>query len=227
MNTRIFITALFLVSFFTADAQIKNVQMEKCGLTRSVFSRLYTVNVEDVICLAQNSDSDITIFYTFAYWCVPCRKRLPEIIRFAEKHNVDFYVLLTSQEGNRRDVGRALQKFHTEYDNQLNVVIISDSLFSKRAVERLERRARRGFVLVETGRLERDKYINFLAQITPPEMGNIIPGMGIFIVLNRKGEVLLVTNDYQDAQNLTGLRSGEADVKIFERVRQVIQNSRN
>ena len=223
MNTRIFIVLLFLVSFFTANAQIKNVQMEKCGLTRSVFSRLYTVAVEDVICLAQNSDKDITIFYTFAYWCAPCRRRLPEAIRFAEKHNVDFYVLLVDKESDRLNVGRALQKFHTEYDNQLNVVIISDSLYSERAVERFERRARRGFVLVDTGRLRRDKYINFLTQITPPKIGSIVPGMGIFIVVNRKGEVLWVTN-YRDAQ---GFRGDEADAKIFERVRQVIEDSRN
>ena len=223
MNVRIFITALFLVSFFIANAQIKNAQMEKCNLTRSVFSRLYTVNVEDVICLAKNSERDITIFYTFAYWCVPCRRELPRVIRLAKELNTDFYVLLIEQESNRLEIGRALQKFYTRYNNELNVVVLSDSMLSERAQRRAQRRAERGFVLVDTGSLERDKYINFLTQITPPEVGNIIPGMGLYIILNNKGEVLWVTNQ-RDAQ---GLRGEEASERVRERVRQVIEDSRN
>ena len=215
MTTRFFTTVLFLVSFFTANAQ---TQTEKCNLTRSVFSRLYTVNVEEVICLAQNSDKDITIFYTYAEWCSPCRRKLPEAIKLAEKYNVDFYVLLMDREGDRLRLGGALQTLDSVYNNQLKAVIISDELYSERAMEKFARRSRRGFVLVSTGIVERDKYKNFLTLITPPE-SEIDNGMSKFIVLNKKGEVLLVTNhkDYEGTND---------DSKLFERVVRVIENSR-
>ena len=213
MTTRCFVTVLFLVSFFTANAQI-----EKCNLTRSIFSRLYTVNVEDVICLAQNSDKDITIFFTYADWCAPCRRKLPGAIKLAEKHNVDFYVLLVDRESDRFSIGRALQTLDSLHN--IKAVIITDSLYSEGYLERLERRDRRPIRI--SGRTARDKYRNFLTLITPPEFENI-PGMGKFIVLNNKGEVILVTN-YRDAG---GARSAvEGDARIFNRVVQVIENSR-
>jgi thiol-disulfide isomerase/thioredoxin len=192
-----------------------------CNLTQSAFSRLYTVNVEDVICLAQNSDKDITIFFTYANWCAPCRKKVPEAIKLAKEYDADFYLLFIDRERDSFRLGWALQISDSVNNNQLKMAIISDDLYDEKAIARMERRDRRAFQ-IDTGRLAGNKYRNFLTQITPPEFENI-NDMGKFIVLNKNGDVLLVTN-YKDN---AGSVKGDYSV-LFEKITRIlVENKQN
>lgn len=213
MNIRFLTITLFLALFFQTNAKI-----EICNLQKSNYSNFYTVDVEQTLCLARNSEKDITIFFTYADWCGPCRRKLPGAIKLAEENNTDFYLLLVDRERDTHLFGRIAHMVDSVFHNKIKTVIISDSLYGERAMERFNRRSRRGFVLVSTGRTERDKYINFLTQITPSKFDNT-NDMGKFIVLNKKGEVVLITN-YEDSQG------GRDDSKLFERVAQAIDAER-
>ena len=154
------------------------------------------MDVEETICLAQNSDKDITVFYTFADWCAPCKKKLPETIRLSEEYNVDFYVLLMEPESDSFSINRALSTINSY--KKLKTVIVSDSLYSANNLKYVNKKR-----LIEIRATKhREKYDNYVTQITPPEFENSAD-MSKFIVINKKGEVLLVTN-YNDYKNAEG-----------------------
>ena len=211
MKTNLCVSLLCLFSFFEINAQT-----EKCNLEKSNYSELHTVDVEQTICLAQNSDKDITVFYTFADWCSPCKKTFPEAIKLSEEYNVDFYVLLVDKEGDDFYNNRAISTINS-YNKQLKAVIISDSLYSAKNLKYVNKKR---LIEIRATR-HREKYDNYVTQITPPEFENSAD-MSKFIVINKKGEVLLVTN-YNDYKNAEGK---DDDSVCFQKVIKAIEMDR-
>ena len=208
MKPNLLIILLCLFSFFEINAQT-----EKCNLEKSSYSELYTVDLEKTICLAKNSDKDITIFYTYADWCSPCKKTLPEAIKLSEEYNVDFYVLLVEPESDDFYISRAISTINS-YNKQLKTIIVSDSLYSAKNLKYVNKKR-----LIEIqGAKHREKYTNYLTQITPLEFENI-NDIGKFIVVNKKGEVLLVTN-YKDSKNTEGK---DDDSVCFQKIIKAIE----
>ena len=211
MKTNLCVSLLCLFSFFEINAQT-----EKCNLEKSSYSELFTVDVEKTICLAQNSDKDITVFYTYADWCSPCKKKFPETIKLLEEYNIDFYVLLMEPESENFYISRALSTINS-YNKQLKTVIISDSLYSANNLKYVNKKR---LIEIRATR-HREKYANYVTQITPPEFEDS-DNMSKFIVINKKGEVLLVTN-YKDSKNAEGK---DDDSVCFQKVIKAIETSR-
>jgi thiol-disulfide isomerase/thioredoxin len=187
-----------------------------CDLQKSSFYDLNTVDVEQIKCLAQNSDKDFTVFYTFAAWCGPCRKNLPDAINFSKEQNIDFYVLLMDRE-NDSYVKRAIN-YLDKIETKQKVVILSDSLYPPNLRNKKEKK----IVLVDFGIQNRKKYTNFIEKITPPQF-ETIDDMSKYIILNKEGKVIFVSN-YKDYKNEKGK---DDDLYFFNKMKLIISNSRN
>lgn len=183
---RTYFLILFTFIFIQFHAQISN-----CELQKSEYSGLYSVMPDDVRCLAQNSDKDISLFYTFAAWCSPCRAHLPELIELSKENDINFYVIITHRETNVYDINRAIG-FLDKISNDISKYVISDSLYSDK------NRIKKPKLIEINGKKEIEKYDNFLKALTPDKFEHI-SDMGKSMLINKRGEVLLVTN-YKDAE---------------------------
>jgi len=204
MNARPFIIILLSVVFLKMNAQT-----EECNLQKSKFSDFYTVDVEKTICIAQNSDKDITIFLTYAEYCVPCKEKIPKVMELSEKYNADFYLLLIGKEDDDFFNKKTLSAINS-YNKLLKAVIITDLLYGENTLKYVYRKR-----LIELiGQRHSEKYREYLKQITPPKFENTNE-LSKFIVLNKKGEVLLVTS-YNDPENIS---YDEKLIKVIETYR--------
>lgn len=115
-----------------------------------------------------------TIIYTFGIWCKPCIYHLPQALGLELNYETDVYVLIIDPE-NSSLVTRAIN-FFKEYDEkyklQTKILLLQD---------------------FEGKRSRSKKYKSFLAKITPSNFENI-NDMSKYIVLNNKGETIMVTN---------------------------------
>ena len=71
------------------------------------------------------------------------------------------------------------------------------------------------------GARHREKYTKYITQITPPEFEDS-NDMGKFIVINKEGKVILVTN-YKDSQNA---EDKDDDSLCFQKVIKAIEMDR-
>ena len=147
---------------------------EKCKLPQSHYENIYSVTVDDVKCLAENSDQPNTLFFTFASWCTPCIYHIPTFFLIEKNYNVDNYVLLVDPENHNATV-RARDMVLEAYP-EAKILVIKD---------------------IE-GRGRTKKYKDFLKKITPVQFENI-DDMSKYNVLNKKGETQFVTN-YKDSE---------------------------
>lgn len=185
-------------------------QHNSCNLAQSSYSSLYTVVPEDVRCIAKNSNKTVTIFYTFAAWCSPCLKHLPEAILLSKEQDADFYLLLMDRE-NYSDVKNAINAAKKKSpEENLKMVIISDSLFSPKNRYKKEK-------IINIGSGIQEKYSNFVTAITPPQFENIAD-MSKYIVLNKQGEVIFISN-YKDSENT------KDKSKVIEKIVMVIEQN--
>ena len=69
-----FLFVLLLLFFVKGYSQ---TLIEKCKLPKSHYESIYSVTVDDLKCLAKNSEQPNTIFYTFGSWCKPCIYHIP------------------------------------------------------------------------------------------------------------------------------------------------------
>ena len=174
----------YYIIFLILSSHICFSQNGICELTKSEYNEINTVDKNDVICLAKNSKKDKTLIFTFGIWCSPCRKHLPNAIKLAEENDLDFYVLLMDKEDNVR-VSSAIEYLKNIKQN-INILVLKDS----------------------DGKRPNIKYKKFLTEITPPEFENI-NDMSKYIVIDKKGKVLMVTNwkdnreyDWEDDSNM-------------------------
>lgn len=157
--------------FFSSTIIFAQSAIEKCKLEKSELGS-YRVDAEDVKCIAKNSEKPNSVFYTFASWCAPCIYHLDTFMSIEKNYNADLYVLLMDVE-KMNMVYQAQELVKKDYPNA-HILIIKD---------------------VE-GRGKNKKYKKFLDDITPSNFLNI-KDMSKYIVLNKQGEVQLVTT-YKD-----------------------------
>lgn len=164
-----------VVSLFCFVKVFSQTPIEKCKLSQSHYESIYTVTVDDVKCLAKNSDQSNTLFFTFGSWCAPCIYHIPTFFLIKEFYKVDLYVLLVDKEDHH--LTKESRDMVLEAYPNAKILVIKD---------------------IE-GKGKSKKYKDFLTKITPAQFENI-DDMSKYIVLNKKGEVQLVTN-YKDSKN--------------------------
>jgi thiol-disulfide isomerase/thioredoxin len=152
-------------------------QTENCRLTKSKSNDVYHVNKDDILCLSKNSTKNKTLIFTFGIWCSPCRLHLPNAIKIAKDYDVELYILLIDNEEDEK-VKDAIN-FLKAKDKDINIIILKDKQYGKK---------------------RNKKYKQFLDEITPSDFKNL-NGMSKYILLDKKGNVIMVTNWKDNKEN--------------------------
>lgn len=150
-------------------------QTENCSLKKNKELGIEVVSKKDMVCIAKNSDKKYTMLFTFGIWCAPCRQHLPNAIGLADKYNTNFYVLLIDKEESKLTKG-AVNYIRKSYP-KAKILVLSDEVYKGGA---------------------RAKNKLFLTEITPSKFENI-DDMSKYIIMDKNGETLLVTN-YKDME---------------------------
>ena len=160
-----------LFSFIIVKAQ------SHCDTLSSFYKDASAVNKDDVICLSKNSNKEKSLFYTFGIWCSPCRAHLPNAIKLAKDYNLDFYVLLIEKE-NSEKTKNAID-YLKNIEKTIKVLILKDITYGTKAGS---------------------KYKKFLKEITPANFENI-DDMSKYILVNKQGKIVMVTNWKDNREN--------------------------
>ncbi len=145
-------------------------QSNKCELIKNS-DNLYEVNKNDVFCLSKNSN-ELTLIYSFGIWCKPCIAHLPNALKLRDDYDLNLYILLIEKKGSE-NAKIAIDYLNEQYEN-IQIIFIKD----------------------EYGNSKNRRYKNFLKDITPTNFENI-NDMSKYILINKEGEVIMVTN-YKD-----------------------------
>lgn len=179
-----FFVAIFLFCMVKVFTQ---TPIEKCKLPQSHYENTYAVTVDDVKCLAKNSEQPNTLFFTFGSWCKPCVYHIPTLFLIEKFYKTDVYVLLVDPE-THNSIEKSRDMVLEAYPHA-KILVIKD---------------------IE-GKGKSKKYKEFLTKITPAQFENI-DDMSKYFVLNKKGEVELVTS-YKDSEKDPDWKSDKPMVK--------------
>ena len=160
-----------------AFSQNEVIDDEECHLIKSASGKIYTVDSHDILCLARTSKKEKTLVFTFGRWCKPCKVRLPSVIELANNYDLELYILLTDEENSYAEKA-ALE--YLDYMKKLHSFKFET------------------FILRDEDGSRNLKYLRFLRRITPDNFENH-SGMSKHILIDKSGEVLMVTN-WKDAQ---------------------------
>lgn len=156
--------------FFTLILLISSfVHSQSCDITKDNYGFL-KVDFTDIKCLAKN-DKEFTLIYTFGLWCEPCIVHLKDVLALAKNYNLKLLVLVI----DRNENNYAYSKKYLESKKKGITVMSLKNIYGKK---------------------QRKRYKNFLTEITPKKFKNI-NGMSKYILLDKSGNVLMVTN-YKD-----------------------------
>lgn len=162
MKQKIVVISLFMSFLLVAQ--------EKCNLKKSIYNDIYAIDTNDINCMAKNSNKKNTLFFTFGIWCEPCRLHLPNAIKFAKEHDLEFYVLLVEAEND--EMTKQAIDYLKKIKDDINVVVLKDEIY---------------------GVKRRKKNKKFVTEITPKEFENI-DDYSKYILVNKEGKVVMVTN---------------------------------
>lgn len=169
------IFVLLLFFFSYSFSQKKEFQYLEKGT-----SGIIKVNVEDVRILSVETDKKNTILYSFGIWCAPCREHLKNALNITKEYSVNLYILLIEAEND--PIVKKTVDYLIGFAPNVNILILKD----------------------EYGNRRNRKYKRFLKEITPDEFENL-NGMSKYIVLDKQGEIIMITtwkdnvgNDWKD-----------------------------
>jgi len=123
--------------------------------------------------IAKDSPKKNTLFYTFGIWCEPCRLHLPTAIKLAKDYDLDFYVIIVDAQTSSKTPNAA--DYLKKQDKDIKIAVLSDAAYGEKTQKRNTK---------------------FVTEITPSQFENI-DDFSKYILLNKKGEVIMVTN-YKD-----------------------------
>ncbi len=161
---RLLISLSILLSF---GIQAQN---EQCHLQQSKFISATTVDKEDLICIAKNSQKPYTIFYTLASWCGPCRLHLPDTLDLEKTGMADVFVLLVEAEQDQR-INSAIS-FIKNTDEKVKYVVLKDEVYGTKVGKRNRK---------------------FVSEITPSGFENIDDYSKV-ILMDKSGNTIYVSN---------------------------------
>ncbi len=180
-----FFAALFTCTLCVAQPPIP----EGCDLIKSAHTDFYTVNAEQVRCLARQSEKDITLFTPYVTLCAGCKYGLPTILELSKRLDVDVYVLSMDEDNvyGKYLINEMAVVLDTMLHNEMKAVIISDSLYRPETRKKLDRSIRKYVYFFNNKSLE--KYYTLLNSFDPT--GKTSEKMNIFggglLVFDRHG----------------------------------------
>jgi len=178
---------ILLLCFFVC-ASCTNAQQANEAKATPAQVKILSVDTDEIYKLAQKTDKKNTLIYTFGIWCEPCRLHLPTAIKLAKEYDLNFYVLLVDEQ-NCDKTKRAID-YLQKIDPNIKIAILKDSVY---------------------GTNTRKRNTKFVTEITPPQF-EMIDGFSKYILLNKKGEAIMVTNwkdnpgDWRDDSDMVKIK---------------------
>lgn len=179
----------FLLLCAFAFSACTNAQQTGEAATAPAKVNVISVDAKDIYQLAQTSGKKYTLFYTFGIWCEPCRLHLPTAIQTAKDHDLEFYVLLVDPQ-NSDKITRATD-YLQKMDKDIKIAVLKDAVY---------------------GDITQKRNTKFVTEITPSKF-EMIDDYSKYILLNGKGEVIMVTN-WQDNPGSWEDDSDMVEIKI-------------
>ncbi|MFT6065013.1 MAG: thiol-disulfide isomerase/thioredoxin [Polaribacter sp.] len=142
---------------------------QNCEINKDNYG-LLNVDVSDIKCIAK-SDKKFTLVYTFGLWCEPCIVHLKDVLDLVENFDLKLLVLVI----DRNETNYAYSKKYLESKKEGITVMSLKKTYGNR---------------------EKKRYKKFLLEITPKKFNNI-DDMSKYILLDKNGNVLMVTS-YKD-----------------------------
>lgn len=143
----------------------------------------YDINYDTFNFLKDNNNKKMSLIYTYALWCKPCRETLPEILKIANnnKKNIDFYLILT--ESKSKEIQKAKKHLNSIENFDYPIFNISNE-YSKKVVK---------------------KYDHFIQNIIP---GHKDYGLSLIILFNENGKpIYLSTYNETKVEKLETLKN--------------------
>jgi len=112
---------------------------------------------------------------------------LPNAIKLSKEYKMNFYVLLIEKEEN--EIVKSTINYLKKIKPDIKILILKD----------------------DYGKRRNKKYKEFLSEITPSKFENI-NGMSKYIIIDKKGEVIMVTNWKDNRDN-----DWKDDTKMIEK----------
>lgn len=88
-------------------------------------NNIYVVNENNLRCLIEQKGK--FMLYSYAFWCAPCVKKLPDVVKFCQENNIELFVLLIHNQKSK-EIKIENKDFQ---DKNLNVLVLSDSYGKK------------------------------------------------------------------------------------------------
>ena len=157
---------------------------DDCHIKKSEFINVLKVDKDELICIAQNSDKPYTVFYTLTSWCSPCRMHFPDAVELEKSGKVNLFVVLVESEQDRK-IGSAIN-FIQSVSPEAKFGVLNDEIYGQKTGKRNKK---------------------FAIEITP-ETNEMIDDYGKFILVDKAGQVLYVTNwkdynkEWKDAKTM-------------------------
>ena len=161
-----------LITIFTLLVSLTcySQDVESCNIQKSDILNVQVVEKDDLICIAKNSDKPYTVFYTLASWCSPCRMHYPDALALEKTGKVNLFVVLVESEQDKRLLNAI--DFIQSYSTDVKFGVLKDEKYGTKTGKRNKK---------------------FATEITP-ENNDLIDDYGKFILIDKGGKVLYVTN---------------------------------
>lgn len=166
----------------TLNAYSQNT--DNCSIQKSETINVQIVDKDDIICIAKNSDKPFTVIYTLTSWCSPCRMHFPDAVDLEKTGKVNLFVVLVESEKDKRIINAI--DFIQSASAGVKFGVLKDALYGTKTGKRNKK---------------------FATEITP-ENNELIDDYGKFILIDKSGKVLYVTNwkdynkEWKDAKNM-------------------------
>ena len=125
MNMRkVILLGIFILILLAGYLFVENQppQSDSAGQVPSV--RMHSSNGKQ-IALSDFKGSQIYLHF-WASWCQPCKKELPNLIKFAQQHPERIFILISADE-NANDAKKFLSSIVNPKDQSKNIYFVQDS----------------------------------------------------------------------------------------------------
>lgn len=171
--TQTFLKKTFFIFPSILSLNCISQNLANCNIQNSEAIAAPKLDKEALICIAKNSNKPYTVFYTLASWCEPCRMHFPDALDLQKNGKVNLFVILVEAEKDPK-IKNAISFIKSKSEN-VQFGVLNDEKYGIKVGKRNTK----------------------LATEITPNGSKVIDDFGKFILVDRSGQILYVTN-YKD-----------------------------
>lgn len=171
--TQVLLKRPFFIFTFVFSLNCISQNLANCNIQNSETIAAPKLDKETLICIAKNSNKPYTVFYTLASWCEPYRMHFPHTLDLEKTGKFNLFVVLVEAEKDPK-IKNAISFIQSKSEN-VQFGVLNDEKYG-----------------IKVGK----KNTKLATEITP-NGSKVIDDFGKFILVDRSGQILYVTN-YKD-----------------------------